>query len=152
WLWAEVWSHRMNGRSKGDELDRLPGEQGSAGSLHRWADAATEPGAIHLGGGAGCVAARARYSRRAGHLGAAHLARADMVRSGGDVGYRYAVYRPLRPARCPGEADAGRAPGAEPSAIVVRVRGWIDIRLYPAPRHRLPQRRPRDRRGRKIFL
>ena len=57
-------------------------------------------------------------------LGCAHLAGANLVRSGGYLGDHHAVHGALRAARRGRETDAGTNTGAKLGAIVVGLGGW----------------------------
>ena len=56
------------------------------------------------------------------------------------------------PARRAGEAHAGSAVGPLPRGVVERLNGRAHVRVRPAQRRQVPQRRTRDGRGREVLL
>ncbi len=68
-----------------------------------------------------------RRAPRPADLGRAHLAGADLVRPGGDLGDHYPLHDPVRVARCTGEADARSAVGSEPGRVVDCCRGRAQL-------------------------
>ena len=95
---------------------------------------------------------RRGYPRRPAHLGRSRDARSHVARSGGDAGDHHAVHDHVRPPRRHGEGDARQSPRAEPRGILESVARRADLRVRPAQGRPVPQRRPRDRRGREVLL
>ena len=103
----------------------------------------------------GVLAAGTKPARAAdGQLvyGCAHLAGADLVRSGGNAGHRHPLHAALRAARRAGEADAGQPGRAVPGRILHRLRRRAQLQLRAARRRQVPQRRAGDGGGREILL
>ena len=97
----------------------------------------------------------ARRRRRTGgpaHLGRAHHAGPDVLRSRGDARSRHAVHDPLRAARRAGEADAGQARRAVAGRVVDRVEGRAGLRVRPAHGREVPQRRAGHAGGREVLV
>ena len=103
----------------------------------------------------GVLAAGTKPARAAdGQLiyGLAHLAGADLVRSGGNAGHRHAVHAALRAARRAGEADAGQPGRAVPGGVLDRLRGRAQPQLRAARRRQVPQWRAGDGGGREVLV
>ena len=84
-------------------------------------------------------------------MGRARHARSHVVRSGRDQRDHHAVHVPLRAPRRAREADAGQPDGAEPRGVLDRRSGRPQLRVRPAPRREVPQRRSAHRRGREVL-
>jgi len=91
-------------------------------------------------------------SGRTTHLGGAHLAGAHLVRPGGDAGDDHALPADVRAARRHGEADARQRRRAVPGGSLEDGARRAQLRVHPARRHEVPQRRAGDRRRREVLL
>jgi len=95
---------------------------------------------------------RCRRARRPGDLGRPHLARSDVVRSSRNPRDRHAVHGALRTPRRDAEGAARQPAGAGARRVVDRIPRWAHVRVRPAPRREVPQRRAGHRRGRQVLV
>ena len=116
-------------------------------SLSRWALALV----LLLSPGSARPRRRRGRSRRPAHVGGARRPRAHLVRSRRDDRDHHALHVPLCAPRRAREADARQPDGAEPGRVLDRVAGRPQLRVRPAPRREVPQRRSPDRRGRQVL-